>query len=66
MLKSARKRNRKEAETDAALKNERTYRANGKSLNRKPSPALNGKKGATLGKLSQVWPSVNWSSALGR
>lgn len=64
MKRSARKRRRREAEIDA-LNNERGHRANGNPLISLLSNPCQGKKGATLGKLSQVWPSVNWRSALG-
>lgn len=59
MLKSSRRRQRRENEIDAALKNERAYRANGKPLIHQTSSPRQKVKGATLGNLSNIWPHVN-------
>jgi hypothetical protein len=64
-VKSGRKRKLREAEVDAALKNERVPGGNRKPLETQPSSHPYRSKGATLAKLSQVWPGVKWRSTLG-
>jgi hypothetical protein len=65
MMKSSKKRTKREAETDAVLKNERASACRRKPLIRQPSNRSSDRTGATLGKLSEIWPLVKWCSILG-